>query len=219
MLGKKNPCSTISRRLRREVLVVGDAEALELGVLLAIGAHHPNARQRFLHDRADFRQLRLDLLESLVDGAAEELDRQRHERQRNQAKQRQPGVDRDHQRQGDDEPQQRVRRVHHRRADHHAHGIQIVGGPRHQVAGAVRLEIGERQPLEMREEVVAHVVLDVRATRRSGCGACRKRKKPPTTPRPSSGRAVQHSFARVTPAVRSSMACCSTRARSARCRW
>ncbi len=41
------------------------------------------------------------------------------------------------------------------------HGVQVVGGPRHQVAGPVRLEIGERQPLEMREEVVAHVVLDV----------------------------------------------------------
>ena len=51
--------------------------------------------------------------------------------------------------------------IHDRRADHHAHGVQVVGRARHQVAGAVRLEIRERQRLQVREEVVAHVVLDV----------------------------------------------------------
>ena len=60
-----------------------------------------------------------------------------------------------------DEHQDRVRRVHDRRADHHADGVQVVGRARHQVAGPVRLEVRERQPLQMREEVVAHVVLDV----------------------------------------------------------
>ena len=60
-----------------------------------------------------------------------------------------------------DEHQQRVRRVHDRRADHHAHGVEIVGGARHQVAGPVRLEIRQRQRLQVREEVVPHVVFDV----------------------------------------------------------
>ena len=71
MLGKKNPCSAISRRLRREVLVVRRAEPLELGRLLPVGAHDAHAGQRLLRDGADLRQLRLDLLEPLVDGAAE----------------------------------------------------------------------------------------------------------------------------------------------------
>src|SRR4029077_13079826 len=34
------------------------------------------------------------------------------------------------------------------------------GGARHQIAGAVRLEVGERHPLEMREEIVPQVVLE-----------------------------------------------------------
>ncbi len=58
--------------------------------------------------------------------------------------------------------EQRVRRVHHRRADHHADGVQVVGGARHQVAGPVRLEVRRAAAVsQMREEVVAHVVLDV----------------------------------------------------------
>ena len=55
----------------------------------------------------------------------------------------------------------RVGRVHHRRADHHADGVQVVGGARHQVAGPVPVEIPERQPLQAGEEGVADVVLDV----------------------------------------------------------
>ena len=89
------------------------------------------------------------------------LHRHRDERQRDQRQQRQPRVDRDHQRQRRDERQHRVRRVHDRRADHHAHGVQVVGGARHQVAGPVRLEVRQRQLLQVREEVVPHVVLDV----------------------------------------------------------
>ena len=62
---------------------------------------------------------------------------------------------------GDDEPQQGVGRVHDRRADHHAHGVQIVGRARHQVARAPRLVVGERHLLEALEERIAQVVLDV----------------------------------------------------------
>jgi hypothetical protein len=96
-----------------------------------------------------------------VDGGAEQLHRHGHERQRDQRPQREPRVDRDHDREGHRKRQQRVRRIHDRRADHHPHRVEIVGRARHQVAGAVRLEIRQRQLLQVREEVVAHVVLDV----------------------------------------------------------
>jgi hypothetical protein len=73
----------------------------------------------------------------------------------------QPGVDGDHQAERDNEPEDRIRGIHHGRADHHPDRVQVVGGPRHQVAGPMRLEIRDRQLLQVREEVVAHVVLDV----------------------------------------------------------
>ena len=60
-----------------QVLEVGAAKAVDLGLLLTVRPHDPYAGERFLGDGADFRQLRLDRLEPLVDGAAEELDRQR----------------------------------------------------------------------------------------------------------------------------------------------
>ena len=71
MLGKKNPCSRISRRLRSQVLAVRAAEPLHLGRLLPVGAHDADAGQRLLRDGAQLGQLRLDLLEPRVDGAAE----------------------------------------------------------------------------------------------------------------------------------------------------
>ena len=144
-----------------QVLGVGDSEPLQLRLFLAVGAHDADARQRFLGDGADVGQLRLDLLEPLVDGAPEELHRQGHERQRDQREQREPCVDGQHQDEGHHEPEQRVRGIHHRRSDHLAHGVQVVGGAGHQVAGATRLEVGDRHLLELREEVVAHVVLDI----------------------------------------------------------
>ena len=54
-----------------------------------------------------------------------------------------------------------VGRIHDRRADHHADGVQVVGRARHQVAGAARLVVAERHLLQPREEVVPDVVLDV----------------------------------------------------------
>ncbi len=45
MLGKKKPCRAIKPAVAAQVLGVGAPEALELGVLLAVGAHHANARR------------------------------------------------------------------------------------------------------------------------------------------------------------------------------
>ena len=44
--------------------------------------------------------------------------------------------------------------------DQHAHGVQIVGGARHDVAGARALIEAVGQPLQMREEIVAQIEFD-----------------------------------------------------------
>ena len=43
---------------------------------------------------------------------------------------------------------------------HHPDRVQVVGGARHEVAGAMVMEIAEREPLELPEEIVPEVVFD-----------------------------------------------------------
>ena len=143
-----------------DVLLVRAAEPLQFVRFLGVGADDPHARQRLLHHRRHFRQLRLDGFEATVDRAPEVAHRERDERQRHQRNQRQPRVDRQHQHDGDHEHEDGVRGVHHRGTDHHADGVQVVGRARHEVAGAPRLVEAEREPLELREEIIADVVLD-----------------------------------------------------------
>ena len=69
MIGKNAPWTRISSRLRRTVLLVGVAEALDLERLLPVGADDADAGQRFLRHRADRRQLLLDLIEAPVNHA------------------------------------------------------------------------------------------------------------------------------------------------------
>ena len=110
------PCSLIRPRLRRTYSAFARAEALDLVRLLAVGADHANARERLLHHRAEVRELRLDRFEAAVDGGAEILHADGHERQRNERDQRQAPVDRQHQ---------------HDRDDKHEHGVAeyITAGP------------------------------------------------------------------------------------------
>ena len=66
----------------------------------------------------------------------------------------------------------RVGGVHDRRPAEHAHGLQVVGGARHQVTGVVRVEERRRLALEVGEEIVAQIELDVAAHRhQSACAA------------------------------------------------
>ena len=70
-------------------------------------------------------------------------------------------VDGEHQHDDGDERQHGVRHVHHRRANHHPHGVEIVGRARHEVAGPVAMVVRGLELLQAREEVVAQVELDV----------------------------------------------------------
>ncbi len=51
--------------------------------------------------------------------------------------------------------------VHDARADQHAHRVQIVGGARHDVAGAGALIEAVGEPLQMREQIVAQIEFDL----------------------------------------------------------
>ena len=136
-------------------------EGRDLRVLLRVGAHDADAREVLLRARRDLREEVLNLLEADVHLLAEVLDRQRDERHRHEEQQRQAHADPQHQRQDDDDDEDGLQRVHDHRPGELAHGGQVVGRARHQVAGAVLVEEGERLALEVRVEVAPQVVLDV----------------------------------------------------------
>ena len=71
MLGKKNPWSVMSSAIAGQILFVGHAESIELCTPPAGRPHDLTPDKRFLRDRAHARQLRLNLLEPLVNGGAE----------------------------------------------------------------------------------------------------------------------------------------------------
>ena len=71
------------------------------------------------------------------------------------------GLSADHVRQRGGGEDDGVGAVHDGRAEQLAHGVQVVGRPRHDVAGAVLLEEARRLRFEVREEVVAEVELDL----------------------------------------------------------
>jgi hypothetical protein len=82
----------------------------------------------------------------------------RHGRQRDQ---RQKGADAQHIVERAHRKEDRVGAVHERRTKHHAHGIQVVGHPGHDVAGAVALVEARILALQVKEEVVAQIELDL----------------------------------------------------------
>ena len=82
--GRRSPAARSAGDCAAEYSSLRRPEAIDLGRFLPVGAHDADAGQRLLRHRADVRQLRLNLLEALVDRAAEVLHRDRHERQRDQ---------------------------------------------------------------------------------------------------------------------------------------
>ena len=148
-------------RFRVQVFEIGGAKPLHFVTLLAIGTDDADAGERFLDHGAEVGELLLYRLEAAVDFLSEVTNADRDERQRREGDERQPGVDRQHQDDGDDEGENGAGRVHDRRPDHHPHRIEIVGGTRHQVARAGGLVILQRHLEEVPEERVPQVVLDV----------------------------------------------------------
>ena len=124
-------------------------------------AHHAHAGEVLLHARGQQRELRLHRLEAALDALAEEPHRERDQRQRQQRVEREARTDRQHQEHGGGAHRERVDQIHEAGTEHHAHRGQIVGRARHQLAGAMGLEVLRGQLQETPEEIVAQIELDV----------------------------------------------------------
>jgi hypothetical protein len=145
------------------VLVVHRGEALELRLLLRVGAHHAGARQVLLHEGGHVGQLCLHALEPVVDAAAEVAHQQRNQHERQQREQQQAGADAHHQRDRAHEGGDGGGRVHDAGAEHHPHRGQVAHGAAHQIADPVALEVAQVEARQVREQVRAQRVLDLAA--------------------------------------------------------
>ena len=97
------------------VFTVEDLKLLDLGVLLSVGPDDADAGQIFLSAGRDVGEKLLNLLKPLVDPRTQKLDRQRHQRHRDEQQQRQPHRDVEHDRQRNgDRKSTRLNSSHHR---------------------------------------------------------------------------------------------------------
>ena len=136
-------------------------EGRDLGLFLHIRADQARAGKILLRTGGDVGEHRLNAFEALVNAASEGLDDDADRGQRQERVKRQPRADGDHEGQRARGVDESVRRIHDRRAEQHANGVQVVGRARHNVAGAVTLVVGVAQVFQTREKIVAQVELDV----------------------------------------------------------
>ena len=82
---------------------------------------------------------------------------ERHGRHRDQPE---PGVDRDHRDAGEHERERGLQDEHEAVAEEEAHGLQVDGRARHQLAGLLAVEEAELQALQVAVDALAQVELD-----------------------------------------------------------
>ena len=145
----------------RNITAVQFLETAYFSAFLYESPDHADAGQIFLHAAADIGKHGLDALEPRMNGAPEENYRQADQGRRQHGQQCQAPIHRDHDNDGQQKRQAGLGPVHDARAEHHAHGVQIVGGARHNVSGAHARVIVRRQLHQMAEQVVAQVVFDI----------------------------------------------------------
>ena len=133
----------------RDVFGVLALEALDLRLLLHVGANQPRSGKVLLRLGRDVGEHGLDALEALVNLAAEVLHHDADHGQRQEGEQREPGADAEHEHQRARGEHHGVGGVHDAGPGQHAHRVQIVGGAGHDVAGARALIKTVRQPLQM----------------------------------------------------------------------
>ena len=136
-------------------------ECSYLCVLLGIRSHDAHPRKILLRAGGDLREEVLNFFEAYVDLLAEEFYGQRYERHGHEQKQRQLPINQEHERQDHDHHEDRLQAVHDHRSGKLAHGGQIVGGPRHQVAGSMFMKERERLIDQVSVKIIPQVVLDV----------------------------------------------------------
>src|SRR5215469_7763308 len=143
------------------VLFVLAFKSSDLRFFLHVSPNKSRTRKILLCPRGDVGEHCLNTLEAFVNAASESLNDDADGGQRQEREERQPGADRDHERERTGGVDNGVRRIHDRGSEQHANGIQVVGGARHNVAGAMALIVRVAETLEVGEEVVAEIELDV----------------------------------------------------------
>ena len=144
-----------------DVLAVEPLEQPDLRLLTRKGTHQTRPGVVLLGLRRDFRKAGLNALEAVVNLAPEVLHQDARQGHRCPGHHGQPGADPQQEKQRAHGEEDGVRTVHQRRAQQHAHGIQIVRQPGHDVARAIALIEARILPLQLPEEVVAQVELDL----------------------------------------------------------
>ena len=144
-----------------QVAAIERRECLDLRRLLAEGLDDANARQVLLGRGREVAELGLQTPEQVVDAPPDDDEREAREGQHDQREERQADVDRQHRRDGEDQGRDRRGEVEEAAREHRPDGVQVVGQAGHEVADPLMLVIAEVHPLQMREQVVAHLVLDV----------------------------------------------------------
>ena len=144
-----------------DVLAVEPLEEADLRFFAGKGADQPRAGVVLLGLRADLGEAGLDALEAVVNPAAEVLHQDAGQRHGRPGDQGEPGADAQQEKQRAHGEEDGVGAVHQRRAEQHAHGIQIIGQPGHDVAGAIALIEARVLLFQLAKEVVAQVELDL----------------------------------------------------------
>src|SRR5581483_4106243 len=134
-------------------------EAANLVFFLRVGLHDADAGEIFQHVGAHRAQLRLGVARPAKNLPAEKTHDDRDQRQRQHRPEGQPGVDRNHQGQAEKNHDNGI--DDRQRAETHqlAHGLNVVGEARHQIAGFGMLKKAQRQGLQVREDPVAQIGL------------------------------------------------------------
>ena len=142
-----------------EIFVVQLAELVRLGVLLPVGPHDAHAGEVFVDVAREDAELVLDGERADVDLLPQRHHHQRQPEEGSERQQGETGAHGQHDREHQGNPHRRVHRVHQRGAGGHPRREEVVGGPRHEVAGGGAVVEGRGEPLELLEEVVPQVVL------------------------------------------------------------
>ena len=148
------------RHVEREVFVVDLSEAGNLRPFLAIRANDARAAQILLRTGRERGEMLLHRLEAVVNSLAHTDRERRKHQQRQQRQQGQLDVDPQHENEREKSAGDRIGEIHHRRANGHPDGAQVVRQARHDVAGAGVCKVGRVERLQMYEQVIPEVVLD-----------------------------------------------------------
>src|SRR5206468_3567994 len=140
-------------------IAVHAREITDLRLLLAERFHDSDAGEVLLRLGREVTELRLKSLEPHMHIASDPPERDRRKRHEDHRDDRQLHGHAEHREQREDERHHREGALHERRPVHLTDRREVVRHARHQVTNALVLEVREMHLLQMREEIVPHLVL------------------------------------------------------------